>query len=95
MGGIGVEIEPDVALAPAPLSQEAAVELIDQLRMRALLKSVRGKASADVPALIDLLMRISVLIVEQDGIDILELNPVIVHPLGQGISIADALMIVR
>jgi hypothetical protein len=40
-------------------------------------------------------MRISVLIVEQDGIDILELNPVIVHPLGQGISIADALMIVR
>jgi acyl-CoA synthetase (NDP forming) len=95
MGGIGVEIEPDVALAPAPLSQEAAVELIDQLRMRALLKSVRGKPSADVPALIDLLMRISVLIVEQDGIDILELNPVIVHPLGQGISIADALMIVR
>jgi acyl-CoA synthetase (NDP forming) len=95
IGGIGVEVERDVALAPAPLTREDAAGLLDQLRARALFASVRGAPPADVPALLDLLTRLSALAVEQEALDTLELNPVIVHPLGEGVSIADALLLVR
>jgi acyl-CoA synthetase (NDP forming) len=95
VGGIGVEVERDMVLVPAPLTREDAAGLPDQLRARALFGSLRGAPPADVPALSDLLMRLSALAVELDTLETLELNPVIVHPLGKGVSIADALLIVR
>lgn len=92
MGGIGVEIEHDATLAPAPLSHQDAVLLLDRLRARALFKSVRGAPPRDVTALMDLLVRLSQLAIEQPTIDTLELNPVIVHAQGEGVSVVDALL---
>jgi acyl-CoA synthetase (NDP forming) len=96
MGGTGVEIEQDASLAPAPLSGDDAADLLDRLRGRALFDSVRGAAPADIPALLDLMVRVSQLAIEQQTVlDTLELNPVIVHPHGAGISIVDALLSLR
>jgi hypothetical protein len=77
------------------LSSADAAALLERLRARAAFASVRGARPADVPALLDLLVKLSRLAVEQATLDTLELNPVIVHPLGQGISIVDALLLTR
>ncbi|MDO9059985.1 MAG: acetate--CoA ligase family protein, partial [Bradyrhizobium sp.] len=54
----------------------------------------RGAAKADVAALAQLIAQISVLAAQQaGGISEIELNPVLVHPEGQGVTIVDALVV--
>ena len=61
------------------------------LRGRRLLDGVRGAPSADTDALIRLLVAVSGFAEAAGGaLEALDLNPVIVHPRGQGVSVADA-----
>ena len=70
--------------------------MIDGLRGRRLLDGLRGALASDIPALIDLLVSLSELAAEHgDVIDEFELNPVIVHEAGQGVSVVDALAMLR
>ena len=59
LGGIHVEVLKDVAFAPVPLTHDAARNLIAQLRGAALLQAHRGQPAADIPALVDLIVRLS------------------------------------
>ena len=96
LGGIFVEVLRDVAFAPAPLTREDARDLLGQLRGARLLQGVRGEPPADVDALIDLLVSVSRFAADHaDAIAEIDLNPVIVHPRGQGLSVVDALIITR
>jgi acyl-CoA synthetase (NDP forming) len=93
LGGIQVEVLRDVALAPVPLSKDDAYRALNQLRGRKLFDGVRGAPPADVAALIDLVVRLSHFAAEQSAVPIeLELNPVIVHEHGKGVSVVDALL---
>ena len=61
------------------------------LRGRRLLDGVRGAPPADTDALIRLLVAVSGFAEAAGGaLEALDLNPVIVHPRGQGVSVADA-----
>jgi succinyl-CoA synthetase beta subunit len=94
LGGIHVEVLKDVALGPVPLSKPAARALIDQLKGRALLDTQRGAPAADVDALAELIVRLSRFAADHaEAIAEIDLNPVFVHPAGQGVTIADALII--
>jgi len=94
LGGIFVEILKDVAFAPAPLNRTEAAKLLQRLRGYPLLKGARGEPVADVEALIDVMVRLSTFAAEQkNSVAEIDLNPVIVHPEGQGVSIADALIV--
>jgi acyl-CoA synthetase (NDP forming) len=94
LGGIHVEVLKDVALAPVPLSKPSALALIDQLKGRALLDAQRGAPAADVDALAELMVRLSRFAADHaEAIAEIDLNPVFVHPQGQGVTIADALII--
>ena len=96
LGGVFVEVLRDVAFAPAPLTREDARDLLGQLRGARLLQGVRGEPPADVDALIDLLVGVSRFAADHaDAIAEIDLNPVIVHPQGQGVSVVDALIITR
>jgi acyl-CoA synthetase (NDP forming) len=88
LGGIHAEALRDTALAPAPLSMGDAHELIDRLKAKALL------VEADVRALAGPIVALSGLAVS-DRIDEIDLNPVIVHPEGKGVSVVDALIVTR
>ena len=93
-GGIHVEVSPDVALSPVPLDRDGATELLDRLAGRAILDGARGAASADVDALVDLVVKLSQIASDHgDDIAELELNPVLVHE--QGVSVVDALLVKR
>jgi acetate---CoA ligase (ADP-forming) len=96
LGGIHVEVLRDVAFAPVPLDKEAALDLIGQLRGAALFDGVRGEKPADKAALAELIVTLSRFAADHaDRIAEIDLNPVIVHAEGEGLSVVDALIVKR
>lgn len=96
LGGVLVEALNDVALAPVPLDRDGARALIGRLKGAALLGAHRGAPPADVDALADLMVKLSQLASDHaDAIAAIDLNPVIVHGSGEGLSVVDALIVKR
>ncbi|MBT5107546.1 MAG: acetate--CoA ligase family protein [Rhodospirillaceae bacterium] len=94
LGGIYVEVLKDVAFSPVPFGADDARRLLDRLKGVALLHGVRGEAPSDVDALVDLMVGLSEFAADfGDKISEIDLNPVLVHPEGQGVSVADALIV--
>ena len=91
LGGVLVEVLDDVVLSPAPVDAAEAAEMLRALRGRRILDGVRGEPPADVDALVGLLVAVSEFAAAAGGaLEALDLNPVIVHPRGQGVSVVDA-----
>jgi acyl-CoA synthetase (NDP forming) len=94
LGGVLVEALGDVALAPVPLTHDAAAALLGRLKAAQVLGPFRGQPAADTEALIELMVRLSHFAADHaDEIAEIDLNPVIVHAKGQGVSIVDALIV--
>ncbi|MBV9861463.1 MAG: acetate--CoA ligase family protein [Alphaproteobacteria bacterium] len=94
LGGIHVEVLRDVAFAPVPLDREQALDLLGQLRAKAVLDGVRGAPPADREALAELISALSRFAADHaDLVEEIDLNPVIVHPEGQGLTVVDALIV--
>jgi acyl-CoA synthetase (NDP forming) len=93
LGGVHVEVMKDVALAPVPLGDREARALLGRLKGAPLLEAYRGKPAADVDALVELMVRLGQFAADHaDTIVEIDLNPVIVHDVGKGVSVADALI---
>ena len=90
MGGILVELLDDVASRPAPLDQRSALELIESTRLGHLLHGFRGQPGGDKVALVELLLRVSELALGRPDLAELDFNPVMVHNVGEGLTIVDA-----
>jgi acyl-CoA synthetase (NDP forming) len=92
-GGIWTEVLHDVAMRAAPIDATDAAEMIQSLRVSALLKGVRGAPPADIDALIDVMVTVSRLVNDNaDEIAEVDLNPVIVLQKGQGVRVVDTLI---
>ncbi len=88
-GGIHVEKTRDVAFAPVPLGEDDCNQLLKKLKGSVLLDADKY----DVPALIDLMTSLSNFAESiSDYIGEVDLNPVLVHSKGQGVTVIDALM---
>ena len=88
-GGIHVEKTRDVAFAPVPLGEDDCNQLLKKLKGSVLLDADKY----DVPALIDLMTSLSNFAEStSDYIGEIDLNPVLVHSKGQGVTVIDALM---
>jgi acetate---CoA ligase (ADP-forming) len=93
-GGVTAELYRDVAYRLAPADRDEAREMLRELRLAALLDGFRGAPAADFEALAALIAELSVLAAEQrEGIEEIELNPVLVHAVGEGCTIVDALIV--
>jgi len=77
-GGELVEVFKDRALALPPLTTNLARLVMEQTKIYAALRGVRGKAAVDLPALEQLLVRFSQLVAEQPRIKEIDVNPLIV-----------------
>ncbi|HVD84318.1 MAG TPA: acetate--CoA ligase family protein, partial [Bradyrhizobium sp.] len=94
LGGITTELFRDVIYRPAPVSATEASAMLDELKAAPLLHGFRGAAKADVAALSRLIAQVSVLAARYSRqISEIELNPALVHPEGQGVTIVDALVV--
>jgi len=70
--------------------------MLTSLKAAPLLNGFRGAAKADVLALAQLIADVSVLAARHAGeIAEIELNPVLVHAEGHGVTIVDALVVGR
>jgi acetate---CoA ligase (ADP-forming) len=93
-GGITTELFRDVVYRPAPVSAPEAATMLSQLKAAPLLKGFRGAARAHVPLLCYLIEKVSLLAARlRNEVAEIEINPVLVHPEGQGVTIVDALVV--
>jgi acyl-CoA synthetase (NDP forming) len=93
LGGIYAETLRDVTYRLAPFDQDAAQEMIAELRASAILHGVRGRPAADVDALTQVLARVSELAWHlRATLEEMDINPLLVRPRGHGVVAADALL---
>ncbi len=96
LGGIFVEVLDDAVFAPVPVDAAAARQMIGQLQGAPILEGARGGPKADIDALIAIITGLSAFAADHDaGIDEIDLNPIRVHPAGEGATVLDALIIKR
>lgn len=96
MGGVLVEVLRDTALRLAPLGRDDALEMLGELHAAALFDGVRGQPAADKAAVVNVLTALSTLMIELgEWVSEVDINPLIVHPAGMGVTVADALIVLK
>jgi acetyltransferase len=81
-GGVLVEVFRDRALAIPPLNTTLARRMMEQTRIYKALGGMRGRQPADLAALEQLMVRFSELVLEQQAIKEIDVNPLLVAPEG-------------
>jgi acetyltransferase len=79
-GGQLVEVFKDRALGLPPLNATLARRLMEQTKIYTALQGVRGRPPVNLPALEELLVRFSRLVVEQKWIAEIDVNPLLASP---------------
>lgn len=95
-GGTLVEMLSDRAILLPPISARGIREALGSLRISPLLEGFRGGPAADIDAVVATMLKLGDF-VSAYGDDLLEvdINPLIVHPRGEGATVADALLVLR
>lgn len=92
IGGVTAELMRDVRLLPADLSVGRIEEELLALKGAALLTGFRGSARVDIAAVATLVAQLGAMMRGNPRVAEVDLNPVLVHPDGHGITVLDALM---
>lgn len=93
-GGIQAEILKDVRLLPTDLSRDAIIAELHALKSGALLQGFRGSPAMDVGAVADIVLALGAVLAAGPAIREIDLNPVVVYPVGEGAVALDALMLI-
>ena len=94
-GGIFVEVFKDVTFRLAPVGRNEARRMLNAVRAAKLLKGFRSTPAADTEAIEQALVRLSDLALQHPEIAELDINPLLAHPKGQGVTVADCRMILK
>ena len=94
MGGIYAELFDDVALRLAPVDKVGAHAMLTGLKGYRMLAGTRGRPPADIEALVDAIVRLSVFAEHHaDLIESIDINPLRVYAAGEGVAALDAVFI--
>jgi acyl-CoA synthetase (NDP forming) len=93
LGGIWVEALGDVQLLPVDADETQCIEALHKLRTAKLLTGFRGAPPVDVGAIVAAVLALGRLMQTTPGIVEIDVNPLMVHPKGQGASALDALIV--
>ena len=96
LGGIFVDILDDFSLRMPPIDFDDAVDMLSELRGKAVLEGARGLPRGDLHAAAACLVRLGRLAAELAGrLEAVDVNPLFVLPDGDGVLAGDALVILR
>ncbi len=95
LGGIFVEIMRDVTQGIAPLDRDDVERMVRSIRAYPMLAGARGKRPGDIPALVEVILKISQMAMEFPELEELEMNPVMVGDEGTGVIAVDALVTIK
>lgn len=94
LGGIHVELLKDVRLIVPEASEAEILDELDKLKTGQLLRGFRNQPAVDREAVAFVVARIGQLMLSQPSIQEVDVNPLMVHPQGQGATALDALIVV-
>ena len=89
LGGVYTNFFKDVAFGLAPLTELEATKILKRTKTYTLLKGVRGEPPSDIKAVVDTLVRVSLLVHDFPQIKELDVNPFFVYEDGEGVSALD------
>lgn len=95
LGGIFVEVLKDVSFRLAPLAEEDARSMLQELRSYWLLKGVRGEPQSDVDSAVEAILRVSQLACDFPEIAEMDINPLRVLEKGKGCIAVDARFVLQ
>jgi acetate---CoA ligase (ADP-forming) len=95
IGGIWVEALRDVRLLPVDADETQIIDALHQLRAAKLLAGVRGAPPVDVEAVVKAVLTIGRLMRAMPGIVEIDINPLMVHAKGEGVTALDALIVAQ
>ncbi|MGD9972169.1 MAG: acetate--CoA ligase family protein [Desulfatirhabdiaceae bacterium] len=95
IGGIFVEVFQDVVFRLAPIQRNEARRMIRSIKGYRLLEGIRGRPKADVTELEKQVVSFSDFVANHPEIQEVDINPILVHPEGQGITVADCRIILK
>jgi len=78
-GGIFVEVFKDTSIRVAPINEEEAMKMIEEIKTREILMGARGEEPVNLKKLSEIISKVSELIQENKEIQEMDLNPVIVN----------------
>jgi acetyl-CoA synthetase (ADP-forming) len=93
-GGVMAEVIAEPVFRVAPFDRIEAMDMIRDLKYRAMLDAFRGQAPADVDTLCRILVSIGLLGLEQPEIGEVDINPLIISPDGT-VKAVDALIVLE
>jgi hypothetical protein len=95
LGGVLTELYQDIAIRVLPVDRRIAEEMLRELKCFPMLDGFRGAKVADRDALIDVMVGLSDMMAKA-GAEVreVEINPVLVRPVGEGCVIVDALVVI-
>ena len=93
MGGIFVEIFKDVVFRIAPIGRNNAQTMIKSVKVFPMLDGFRGSPKADIETLQKMIVSLSDLVLDNPEIRELDINPLLVHEEGHGVTVADVRII--
>ena len=89
LGGIYVELFKDVVFRFAPIGRNNARRMVRDIKAYPKLDGFRGTKKSDVECIQKLLVSLSDMVVDHPEIKELDINPLRVHPVGEGATVAD------
>lgn len=93
LGGIYTELFKDAVFRIAPITENDAYAMLQELHSWKMLLGLRGKDQSDIAAVARIIASISRLVTDHPEITELDLNPIIVR--SDGVTIADAKVIIE
>jgi len=94
LGGIFTEILKDTSFRVAPITEEDALQMMDDIRAKDILGPVRRMAPADKPQLAKALVGLGQIGIEQDDVAEIDVNPLIIAQDGSPVAV-DALVVLK
>ena len=95
-GGVLVEILQDSQTLIVPVDREDIQQAIKRLKLAPLLNGYRGRDKADIHAAVDAILAIQTYAMDHaDELIELDVNPLLLNAIGEGVFAADALIILE
>ena len=82
LGGIFTEILRDIAFRVAPLDKIEALDMMQEIKARAILGAVRGMPPADMDVLADILIKVGMIGLDLAAVKEIDINPIILSATG-------------
>jgi acyl-CoA synthetase (NDP forming) len=87
IGGIFVELYKDVSFRSIPLTEKDAISMIEEIKGKKILEGIRGTEKINKNKVVELLLKVSNLVIKNPKIQEIDFNPIIAN--GNNLHIVD------